>query len=183
MSISSPLPMRGQVIWLLGPTSAGKTTIGKLYVEMLRAKGLVALHYDGDEIRGFFGSNLGFRPEDRLRAVSVCAHLAGKAAEAGVAVVVSALTANEDARAYIREHIKNLILVYLECPLSVCVERDSRGLYQKAQTGEIDPDTIIGWKIPYNPPQGADLVVDTSKYSAQESVELIYSRARGSIAR
>ena len=167
---------RGRVIWLLGPTSAGKTTIGKLYVDMARANGVAALHYDGDEVRGFFGGDLGFRPEDRLRAVSICTHVAEKAAEAGIEVVVSALTANDDARAYIREQIKDLALIYLSCPLAVCIERDSRGLYRKAEAGEVDPDTIIGLKTPYNPPRDADMTIDTSEYTAQQSAELIYAR-------
>ena len=93
------------VLWLMGPTSAGKTTIGKLFVEDMRTSDIPSIHYDGDEIRSFFGDALGFRPEDRLRAVSTCAHLAITAAEAGLNVVVSALTANDDARNYIKENV------------------------------------------------------------------------------
>ncbi len=88
----------------MGPTSAGKTTIGKLFVEDMRAADIPSIHYDGDEIRSFFGDALGFRPEDRLRAVSTCVHPAITATEAGLNVVVSALTANDDARNYIKEN-------------------------------------------------------------------------------
>ena len=90
------------VFWFLGPTSSGKTTIGKMLVEDMRTTQIPAIHYDGDEIRAFFGETLGFRPEERLRAVSTCAQLGKKANEAGLNVVISALTPNEDSRNYIK---------------------------------------------------------------------------------
>ena len=76
------------VFWILGPTSSGKTTIGKMLVEEMRITNIPAIHYDGDEIRSFFGKILGFEAQDRLRAVSICAHLANKASDAGLNVVV-----------------------------------------------------------------------------------------------
>ena len=97
------------ILWLMGPTSAGKTTIGRLFVDHIRKAGTSAIHYDGNEIRDFFGPSLGFQPEDRLRAVSTCAYLANKSAEAGLNVVVSALTANNDARRYVRKNVHNLL--------------------------------------------------------------------------
>ncbi|NQU56710.1 MAG: adenylyl-sulfate kinase [Rhodospirillales bacterium] len=159
------------VLWLMGPTSAGKTTTGKRFVEEMRAANIPSIHYDGDEIRSFFGDTLGFRPEDRLRAVSTCAHLANKAAEAGLNVVVSALTANDDARAYIKENVPGLVLTYLKCPIDVCIERDSRGLYRKAREGKVDPKTLIGLEKPYAGPADPDIVIDTSELAPEESVE------------
>ncbi len=158
------------VIWLMGPTSAGKTTIGKLFVEDMRAADISSIHYDGDEIRSFFGDALGFRPEDRLRAVSTCAHLAITAAEAGLNVVVSALTANDDARNYIKENVPNLVVAYLKCPIDVCIERDSRGLYRKAREGKIDPKTLIGLDKPYAMPDDPEITIDTSKHNPEESI-------------
>lgn len=161
------------VLWLMGPTSAGKTTTGRLFVDNMRDAGIPAIHYDGDEIRSFFGDTLGFRPEDRLRAVSTCAHLASKAAEAGLNVVVSALTANDDARAFVRENVPNLVLGYLQCPIDVCIERDSRGLYRKVREGKVDPKTLIGLDDPYNAPQDPDIIIDTSVHAPEESVEVM----------
>ncbi len=154
----------------MGPTSAGKTTIGKLFVEDMRAADIPSIHYDGDEIRSFFGDALGFRPKDRLRAVSTCAHLAITAAEAGLNVVVSALTANDDARDYIKENVPNLVLTYLKCPIDVCIERDSRGLYRKVREGKIDPKTLIGLDKPYVMPDDPEITIDTSKHKPEESI-------------
>ena len=60
----------GFVLWLMGPTSSGKTTVSNALVAQLRAAGTPIIHFDGDEVRDLFGDNLGFKPEDRLRVVS-----------------------------------------------------------------------------------------------------------------
>ena len=155
----------------MGPTSAGKTTIGKLFVDHIRTAGTPAIHFDGNEVRDFFGSSLGFRQEDRLRAVSTCAYLANKSAEAGLNVVVSALTANDDARQFVRKNVHNLVLSYLKCPKEVCFERDALGLYRMAREGKVDSDTVIGFDSPYVPPSDPDIVLDTAVLSPDESVE------------
>ena len=161
------------VLWLMGPTSAGKTTIGRLFVEDMRTTQIPAIHYDGDEIRAFFGETLGFRPEERLRAVSTCAQLGKKANEAGLNVVISALTANADSRSYIKNNVPNLVITYLTCPIDICIQRDSRGLYRKARQGTVDPKTLIGLDSPYEPPINPDIVIDTSKHTLEQSIAII----------
>jgi len=161
------------VLWLMGPTSAGKTTIGRLFVEEMRATEIPAIHYDGDEIRAFFGDTLGFRPEERLRAVSTCAQLGKKANDAGLNVVISALTAHDDSRSYIKNNVPNLVVTYLTCPIDICIQRDSRGLYRKARQGTVDPKTLIGLQSPYEPPINPDIVIDTSKHTLEQSVVII----------
>ena len=161
------------VLWLMGPTSAGKTSIGRLFVEDMRTAQIPAIHYDGDEIRSFFGKTLGFEAQDRLRAVSICAHLANKASDAGLNSVVSALTANDDARDYISNNVSNIILIYLKCPIEICIKRDSRGLYQGVKEGKIDPKTVIGLDEPYPPPSNPDLIIATNENTPEESVVII----------
>ena len=77
--------------------------------------------------------------------------------------VVSALTANEDARDYISENVSNIILIYLKCPIEICIKRDSRGLYQGVKEGKIDPKTLIGLEEPYPPPLNPDLIISTNE--------------------
>ena len=161
------------VFWILGPTSSGKTTIGKMLVEDMRTTQIPAIHYDGDEIRAFFGKKLGFRPEERLRAVSTCAQLGKKANEAGLNVVISALTANDDSRSYIKNNVPNLVITYLTCPIDICIQRDSRGLYRRARQGTVDPTTLIGLDSPYEPPINPDIVIDTSKHTLEQSIAII----------
>jgi len=158
-------------LWLMGPTSSGKTTIAELLLGRLRSAGVAAMHYDGDEVRDFFGDSLGFEPADRLRVVSTLTHLANKSQEAGLNVIVSALSANEDARTHIAATIDNLVIVYVKCPISVCAARDPKGLYQMADNGEID--TLIGRNSAYQPPAAADLVLETDVLSPGQAVEAV----------
>ncbi|MBZ7925834.1 adenylyl-sulfate kinase [Ensifer adhaerens] len=170
----------GTVLWLLGPTSAGKTTLATRVVADLRTAGIPAIVFDGDEVRGFFGTQLGFGPESRLQVVSILAHLANKAAEAGLHVVVAALTAGEDARAYVRKNVINLTTGYVASSIQGCAERDPKGLYGTVLRGEID--TLIGYNSTYRPPANPDFILDTGIYSLDElaaRVVATYTRIDG----
>ena len=156
------------VLWIMGPTASGKTTLAKGLKAKFQEKNILTLHYDGDEVRDFFGPSHGFKEEDRLMVVKTLAHLANKAVDAGVNVIVSALTANEDARKYTKKHVKNLVLVYLECSIEKCIERDPKGLYKKAINREID--TMIGFNDEYIPPENPDIVLNTEGTSVEMSV-------------
>lgn len=159
-------PRPGSVLWLLGPTSAGKTTLGVRTVAELRKHGVPAILFDGDEVRDLFGADLGFGADSRLRVVSALVHLANKTADAGLHVVVAALTAGEDARDCVRANVKNLTIGYVACSIEACAQRDPKGLYRKAMNGEID--TLIGYNSEYRPPESPDLVLDTEAYSVDE---------------
>lgn len=168
---SRPATASGTVLWLLGPTSAGKTTLATRIVADLRRLAIPAIHFDGDEVRDFFGADLGFGAESRLRVVSMLVHLANKTADAGLHVVVSALTAGEDARAYVRVNVHNLTLGYVACSIQTCAQRDPKGLYRKAMNGEID--TLVGYNTEYRPPECPDLVLDTERYCLDELVKRV----------
>ena len=155
----------------MGPTSGGKTTIGEHLLERLRADGSPSMHFDGDEVRNFFGEDLGFEASDRLRVVATLVHLANKTSAAGINVIVSALTASEDARRLVLDTVKNLIIVYVKCSIETCAERDPKGLYAQAKNGEID--TLIGVSSDYLPPDNPDLVIDTEALSSAEAVETV----------
>ena len=123
--------------WLLGPTSSGKTTIAKRCSNQLRSMNYQCLHYDGDEIRDVFGPNFGFAEENRAQVVQLLTYLARKGNEAGVNVLISALTAHQSAREYVKNNIPNLKICYVSCPITECISRDPKGLYKKALAGEI----------------------------------------------
>lgn len=151
----------GPVFWLLGPTSAGKTTVGRELVRTINHHGGRGVHLDGDEVRNMFPRDHGFSENARLAVVQNLALLANKLAEAGMTVVVSALTAHDRARDYIRTHIENLRLIFIDCPIETCIQRDDKGLYRKALAGEID--TLIGINSPYQPPDHFELRVETEQ--------------------
>lgn len=146
-------------LWLMGPTASGKTTLAEAYLDRLRIRNIPSIHFDGDEVRDFFGGQLGFRKQDRLRVVSTVVYLANKARDAGLNVIVSALTANPDAREYVLKNLHGPIMGYVKCSISTCTDRDPKGLYAKAKSGKIT--TLIGWSEEYNPPDDPDLILDT----------------------
>jgi adenylylsulfate kinase len=166
----------GFTLWLLGPTSSGKTTIAEMLTAQLRASGVMVLHYDGDEVRNFFGENHGFTAADRMRVVSTLIHLANKATQSGAHVIVSALTANEDARCQVRDQVNGLITSYITCPIEVCAARDPKGLYAQANSGEID--TLIGVNSEYRAPVNPDIVIDTDHLSATDGVDALIGHLR-----
>lgn len=151
----------------MGPTSAGKTALANEVLRVLKQKGFGVIHYDGDEVRDFFGPGFGFNSENRLRVVSTLVHLVNKALGAGLNVIVSALTANSDARHFVRKNVKSLILVSLECSIEKCIKRDQKGLYAQALKGEIN--TVIGLNTKYEPIENPDIIIDTDRNSTEES--------------
>lgn len=167
-------------LWLMGPTSAGKTTLARRLAETLRAGGTQpVLHYDGDEIRDFFGESLGFEPDSRHKVVATLVALARKSSAAGVLTLVSALTAHADARKLVRTALPGVLVGYVKCPIEVCAQRDAKGLYRRAAAGEID--TLIGYNTEYVPPEAPDVEVDTSAADIEACVSQLrdFLRERG----
>jgi len=161
----------GYVLWLLGPTSSGKTTIANNFLLKMRDQGVSIIQFDGDEIRDIFGSGLTFSGSDRLRVIKAIVHLVRKASKAGMNVIVSALTANLDAREYVRQNVPNLLVGYVSCSIEVCQKRDPKGLYKKAKEGKIH--TLIGINSEYITPENPDIVLDTEKYSLHQITDLL----------
>lgn len=157
----------GPVIWMMGPSAAGKTTIAEQVVKRLAAEQITAFHYDGDEVRNMLGPDLGFSGKDRLSVVKALVYLALKTSRMGFPVVVSALTAHEDSRDYIRKTIDRLVLVYTDCSLNECIRRDPKGIYKRAMSGEID--TVIGYNSPYVKPETVNLTVHSDHISPIEN--------------
>jgi len=162
------------IFWLMGPTSSGKTTLAKLLHSRLLNANNFALHYDGDEVRDTFGSNLGFSNKDRLLVVKTLVYVSNKGLLAGANVVVSALTAFNDARFYVKQNVHRLIIVYLRCSISECTRRDPKGLYAKENRGQIN--TLIGANSPYHEPKCPDIMLNTEKSTPKESLKELISK-------
>ena len=149
----------GFILWLMGPTSSGKTTVSNALAAELRDAGTPVFHFDGDEIRDYFGDNLGFMPEDRLRVVSTLIHLADKVSKAGTNVIVSALTANLDARKLLDERLGEAAIGFIQCSIDTCAARDPKGLHAKTKSGEID--TLVGYNTESPTLDNPDIILDT----------------------
>ncbi len=160
--------MSGRTVWLTGLPSAGKTTIAHAVAERLDGPVQVL---DGDEIREHLSRGLGFTKEDRDTQVQRVGWVAATLARHGVTVLASLVSPYADARDKVRalhgEAGAAFYEVYVATPVEVTRERDVKGLYAKADAGEID--NFTGVQDPYQPPSSPDLVIHTESESVAES--------------
>ena len=162
------------ILWLMGPTSAGKTTLANALVTYIRENDTKPIiHWDGDQVRDMLGPDLGFSPASRLKVVRILTEVSKATADAGIFTIVSALTAHEDARQLVFERLPQVLIGYVHCPIDTCIERDPKGLYRRAIDGEID--TLVGYNSDYIPPTSPDITIDTSSMGIPSCVEAIVS--------
>lgn len=181
--MSAPLHQPGFTVWLTGLSGAGKSTIADaLSRELLEAGHRVEV-LDGDVVRTNLSKGLGFSREDRDENIARIAFVASLLTKHGTAVITAAISPFAQARAAARERIGNFVEVYVRCSLDELQRRDVKGLYAKALRGEIAHFT--GISDPYEPPQSADVVVDTEREQLEESVAKIlgFLEARGYLGR
>jgi adenylyl-sulfate kinase len=164
----------GVTVFLTGLSGAGKSTIADALVAQLEAEGRTVTVLDGDVVRTHLSSELDFSKEHRDLNIRRIGWVAGEVVKHGGTVVVAAIApydaAREDARALVEQHGR-FVLVHLATPLEVCEQRDVKGLYAKARTGEIP--VFTGVSDPYEPPSRAELTIDTSVTALEESVARI----------
>ncbi len=163
---------KGLVAWLTGLPGSGKTTIASLAGERLRSLGFRVELLDGDWVRKTINPDAGFTREERRRHLLRVAWIARLLARNGVIVLASFVSPYRKVRQEIRAIIEEeapFLEVYVKCPLEECIRRDPKGLYARALRGEIKHFT--GVSDPYEPPENPELVLDTTKVSADENAD------------
>jgi len=154
------------VLWFTGLSGAGKSTLADKVYDYLRQKGLKVERLDGDNVRSVF-PNTGFTKEERDRHIKKVGFLASILERNGIIVIASFISPYREARRFVRNLCGNFIEIYVKAPLSTCEQRDVKGLYKKARSGEIRHFT--GIDDPYESPQESEIVVDTDIVSVEES--------------
>jgi adenylylsulfate kinase len=165
---------RGVVIWFTGLSGSGKTTIAHIVEDHLREGGVPIEILDGDVVRENLSKGLGFSKEDRdinIRRIAFVAHLLQRN---GVFVITAAISPYAAIREEARAMAKDFIEVYVNAPLDVCEERDTKGLYKKARAGEIKQFT--GIDDPYEPPAGPEVECLTAEETPQESAQKVLDK-------
>jgi adenylyl-sulfate kinase len=170
--IECRLSQRGAVIWLTGLSAAGKSTIAQLVQRQLFAAGHLAVVLDGDRIRGGLCEDLGFSPEDRQENVRRVAHVAQLFADFGLIAIVALISPYREDRACARKICARRFLeVFVETSIETCEQRDPKGLYRRARSGDLLEFT--GVSAPYEPPLEPELVLDCERLAPSDSARVL----------
>lgn len=172
---------QGFVLWFTGYSGAGKSTIAGIVVDELRKRNVPVELLDGDEVRTHLSKGLSFSKEDRDTNVRRIGWVAGLLSRHGVAAVTAAISPYVDIRNEARAMATNFIEIFVDTPLEECRRRDVKGLYARAERGEIP--NFTGISDPYEPPPNPEVVVHTDQESPAESAQhvLDYLEQRGLI--
>lgn len=166
------LGQTAKTIWFTGLSGSGKSTLANELEKRLVAMGKHTMLLDGDNVRMGLNRNLGFREADRIENIRRIAEVSKLMNDAGLIVLTSFISPFAQDRQNAREIIGDAFMeVYVSTPMEECERRDVKGLYKKARNGELDHFT--GVTSPYEVPQHAEVVIDTSKYSVEACVDQI----------
>ncbi len=151
------------VIWIIGLSGAGKTTLSRAVAACWRERKPNTVLLDGDDIRRIFNQERGagdYAVEGRRRNAERIAAICEMLDRQGINVVCAILSLFPEQRAENRRRFSRYFEVFLDAPLSVLEARDTKGLYAAARVGRME--CVVGVDIPFPRPDGADLVIDTS---------------------
>ena len=160
-------------IWLTGLSGAGKSTIANALESRLHAQGRLTYLLDGDNVRHGLNSDLGFEEADRAENIRRVAEVARLMVDAGLVVIVALISPFSSDRQRARSLFEEgeFIEVHVDASVDVCAARDPKGLYAKAQSGQIP--NFTGISSPYEPPAEPELHIDTAVNDLGTSVSAL----------
>jgi adenylylsulfate kinase len=167
----------GFTLWFTGLSGAGKTTIAEIVGPELENRGRLVEYLDGDVVRTHLSKGLGFSKEDRDTNIERIGWVASRLTRHGAVVIVSAISPYTETRQKARELVEEFgpfVEVHVNASVEACAERDVKGLYAKAFSGEIKEFT--GVSDPYEAPESPELRVDTESSTPEESAQQILGK-------
>jgi adenylyl-sulfate kinase len=173
VSASVPIKLFPKVIWIMGLSGSGKSTIAREMKQVLEAKGIVTALLDGDNLRFGLNSNLGFSDGDRIENIRRATEVAKLFVNAGVCTICCFITPNKQAQETVAQIIPEgkLFAIYLSTSIEECEKRDVKGLYAKARAGEVKGFT--GIDSAFDIPDFINLSIDNTNQTVHESVDFI----------
>ena len=164
---------KSRVLWFTGLSGSGKSTVANAAEKILHDMGLQTYVLDGDNVRMGLNKDLGFSHKDRTENIRRITEVANLFADSGSIILTAFISPYRDDRDNAREIIGNedFIEVFVSADLSVCEERDPKGLYKKARAGEIKGFT--GIDAPYEEPINPELVVETDKNDIEACAQIV----------
>ena len=181
VSKSDRAQIKGQkpaILWFTGLSGAGKSTVANIVERKLAAAGHHTYSLDGDNVRHGLNRDLGFTDEDRVENIRRIGEVGKLFVDAGLLVTCSFISPFRSERRMVRELVEGdeFVEVFIDTPLEVCMQRDPKGLYKKAQAGEIK--NFTGFDSPYEAPESPEIRVDTSQISAEEAADQVIAKLR-----
>jgi adenylyl-sulfate kinase len=171
MDSQSRSPSAGFTLWFTGLPCAGKSTLASEIGVELRNRGHFIEILDGDVVRTTLCKGLGFSKEDRDENISRLGWVCNLLNRHGIVAITAVVSPYREARNQVRKGIPRFIEIYVKAPLSVCKDRDVKGLYAKAMAGELCHFT--GVDDPYEEPMAPDIIVETHNTSVAQCVSSI----------
>jgi len=151
---------KGAILWFTGLSGSGKSTLAHEVEVALHRQGCRTIVLDGDNVRHGLCGDLTFSDEDRKENIRRIGEMAKLFAEAGMIVLTAFISPFREDRARVRKLApQDFVEIHCDCDISVCEERDVKGLYQKARAGEIKDFT--GISSPYEAPEQPEIQVNT----------------------
>ena len=164
----------GCTLWFTGLSGSGKSTLSQLVASRLRSLGAKVEVLDGDIVRTLLCHGLGFSREDREENIRRIGFVCELLARNGVIAIAAAISPYRAGRDELRQRIPNFVEIYMNCPVEVLIQRDVKGLYKKALSGEITQ--FSGISDPYEPPISPEVTIDSSSDSLESSVAIVLRR-------
>lgn len=172
--VELPQQTNGFTVWFTGLPCSGKTTLSRSLSDRLRALDYPVELLDGDEVRLYLSQGLGYSRQDRDLNIGRIGYVCHLLSRNGVIAIAAAVSPYRETRDAARKLIGRFVEVYVKCPLHVCMDRDVKGMYKKAVAGEIG--SFTGISDPYEEPIQPEVVVETDRRSAEDSLALIVER-------
>lgn len=165
------LGQHGLMIWFTGLSGSGKSTIAIALERELHERGILCRILDGDNVRSGINNNLGFSEEDRVENIRRIAEVSKLFVDTGIVTIAAFISPNNTLRRMAASIIgeTDFIEVYVDTPLSVCEQRDVKGLYKRARNGEVK--NFTGISAPFEAPEHPALRLDTSRLTIGQSVD------------
>mgnify|MGYP000144454013 CR=1 FL=1 len=158
----------GVLYWLTGLAGAGKTTLGHLLFEEIRTRRPQSVFLDGDVLRKVFDIEGGTKPAERLQLAMRYARLCRDLTAQDIDVVCCTISLFPEVWNWNRENIPSYREIYVRVPMDVLKQRDKKGLYSSAESGEVQ--NVVGVDLPFNEPVNPDLIVDNDGTSDPATV-------------